>query len=121
MTLRKKLIALAVPAVLAVIAVPVAVAAHAQSVTPARAAAAKAQSVTPSLAAVTHSKSVARTAVVGGKFATKARIALAASTEADSSTETADAVEADDPNGHADETAGSTVESTTDHQFDGTE
>ncbi len=110
MTLRKKLIALVVPTVLALIAIPVAVA-HAQSAAPARAAAAH---------AVVHSQAAAatRAAAVHAKSATSA--AVKAPVKAAGAAETTDTEAVDDPLGHSDDAAG-TTESTVDHQFDGTE
>lgn len=90
MTLRKKLIALAVPGVLAAIAVPVAVA-HAQSSTPARI-----------MAPVIHASTATEPA------------------DPAETPETATAVEPADTNassGHSDEKLGSSVESNADRQF----
>ncbi|MDQ6876479.1 MAG: hypothetical protein M3082_02035 [Candidatus Dormibacteraeota bacterium] len=106
MTLRKKLIALVVPTVLAAIAIPVAVV-HAQSAAPARSAAVHAQSAAPALMKAVHAKPVTAAATVK----TPAKAAAPAETTTEG---------IDDPLGHTDEIAGS-PESSVDHQFDGTE
>jgi Tfp pilus assembly protein FimT len=121
MTLRKKLIVLAVPAVLAAIAIPAAVA-HAHALKPTQAAAAHSTQVGIAASSAAHAKAITPAHAVKPAAAGAAGTAKAASaaeaTETDSSV---DPAETGTDTGHTDEAPGSTGESTTDHQFDGQE
>jgi len=98
MTLRRKLVLLAVPTVIAVISIPVGIA-HAHGTAQSRIESAPTVHLTQSVTAKTvHA--------VAPKLAVKA-----AAEPAETGTDT----------GHSDEAAGSTSESTVDHQFEGQE
>ncbi|HEY2598570.1 MAG TPA: hypothetical protein VGJ79_08835 [Candidatus Dormibacteraeota bacterium] len=109
LTLRRKLVLLAVPTILAVAAVPVGIA-HAHGTVQGHAAA----------AATVH---VTRTVAVKHVHAAAPKVAAkAAATEPVEATDpTTDPAETGTDTGHSDEVAGSTTESTVDHQFDGQE
>ena len=108
MTLRRKLVLLAIPTVLTVISVPVGIA-HAHGDAPARMAAAPAAHVTRTVA-VKHVQAVAP------------KVAIKAAAEpAETADTTTDPAETGTGTGHTDEVAGSTTESNVDHQFDGQE
>jgi Tfp pilus assembly protein FimT len=110
MTLRRKLVLLAVPTILAVISVPVGIA-HAHGTVQGHAAAAAGAQATRSVA-VKHVRSVAPKATVK---------AAAAVEPAETPEATTDPAETGTDTGHTDEVPGSTTESNVDHQFDGQE
>ena len=107
-TLRRKLILLAIPTVLAVVSVPVGIA-HAHGVAHARFAAAPAMHVTRTVVKHVHA--------VAPNVAVKA----AAAEPAETADTTTDPAETGTDTGHTDEVAGNTTESNVDHQFDGQE
>ena len=110
MTISRKLLVLAVPAVLAAIAVPVAVAqAHAMPMRTTKAPAVQAASASTT-APVFHAA-----AAITKAPAVKAAITAETPDPAETASEPAGT------GGHTDEAPGSTVESNTDHQFDGQE
>ena len=110
MTIRRKLLVLAVPAVLAAIAVPIAVAqAHALPGRTINAPAVQAASASTMAPAFHAAQAISKAPAV--KAATTAETPDPAET----------AAEPAGTGGHADEALGSTVESNTDHQFDGQE
>jgi hypothetical protein len=114
MTLRRKLMLVAIPAILAIVAVPVGIA-HAHGVAQGRVAS------TPTVH-MTRSVAIKHVHAVAPKAATKTtavkHASLAAGEAAETTTETA---ETGTDTGHTDEVAGSTTESTVDHQFEGQE
>ena len=110
MTIRRKLLVLAVPAVLAAVAVPVAVAqAHALSARTTNAPAVQAASASTMAPAFHAAKAMANAPAV------KTPTTAETPDPAETGTEPAGT------GGHADEVSGSTVESNTDHQFEGQE
>jgi hypothetical protein len=115
MTIRNKLIALAVPAVLAAIAVSGAVA-YAHSLKPTQAAAAHSSQAGIGAASAAHAKTMAPSHAVKAAAVRAASPAEAAETDP-----SVDPAETGTDTGHTDEVPGSTGESTTDHQFEGQE
>ena len=109
MTLRRKLILLAVPTVLAVISVPVGIA-HAHGTVQGHVAAAPTGHVAQTVAAK-HVHAVAP----------KAPVKTATAEPAETADTTTDPAETGTDTGHSDEVAGSTTESNVDHEFDGQE
>jgi hypothetical protein len=112
MTLRRKLALLAVPTIIAVVSIPIGIA-HAHGTAPARVAAASA------FAHVTRTVAVQHVHAVAPKVAVKT--AAAPAEPAETADATTDPAETGTDTGHSDEVAGSTTESTVDHQFDGQE
>ncbi len=117
-TLRRKLVFLAVPTVLAVISIPVGIA-QAHGNTQGRIAAAPAVHVTRSIVV----KHIQAAAVVNHVHAAAPKAAVrAAAVEPDETADTTtDPAETGTDTGHTDEVAGSTTESNVDHQFEGEE
>jgi hypothetical protein len=120
MTIRKKLLAFAVPAVLAAVAVPVAVA-HAHALTPGRTGVSAtvhgSSSAVAAAAAAARSQALPAARIVNSKATSPAK----ATDPTETPDETNDPAETGTDTGHTDEVPGSTGESTTDHQFDGQE
>ena len=109
MTLRRKLMLLAVPTVLAVVSLPVAIA-HAHGTVQGHVAVAATVHVTRTIA-VKHVHTIAP----------KAAVKAAAAEPAETADTTTDPAETGTDTGHSDEVAGSTTESNVDHQFNGQE
>ena len=110
MTLRRKLVLVAIPAVLAIVSLPIGIA-QAHGVAKNHVAVAATAHVTKTVA-VKHS--------VAAKHAVKAAVKTAA-TPAEPAETTTDPAETGTDTGHSDEVAGSTTENSVDHQFDGQE
>jgi hypothetical protein len=120
MPLRRKLALLAIPTVLAVISIPVGIA-HAHGVTTSRVASVATAHVARA-AVAKHVHAVApKSAVHSTTPKLAVRTAAAPLEPADTTDGTTDPAETGTDTGHSDEVAGSTVESTVDHQFDGQE
>jgi hypothetical protein len=105
MTMRKKLALLAIPTAIAVVSIPVGIA-HAQGAAQSRIAA-------PQTVHMTRSVSVHAQA--------PKQVVKAAAEPAETPDGTTEPAETGTDTGHSDELAGSTTESTVDHQFDGQE
>jgi hypothetical protein len=115
MTLRRKLVLLAIPTVLAVISVPVGIA-HAHGTVQGHTAASTVHVMRS--VAVQHLNAVAPKATV--KAAVKAAVKAPAE-PAETPESSTDPAETGTDTGHTDEVPGSTTESNVDHQFDGQE
>jgi hypothetical protein len=112
MTLRRKLVLLAVPTILAVASLPVAIA-HAHAPVQGKAAATAVH--------VTRTAALKHTSAVAPRVAAKAAIKTAATEPVEAADPTTDPAETGTDTGHSDEVAGSTTEPNVDHQFDGQE
>ncbi len=110
MTLRRKLVVVAVPAVLAILSPPIGIA-QAHGV-------AKSHSAVAATAHMTKTVAVKHSAAA--KHAVKAVVKVAP-TPTEPAEITTDPAETGTDTGHSDEVAGNTTENSVDHQFDGQE